>query len=241
MTTPLDPTRTVGELAAALPGAARVFESLGIDFCCGGQGSLEAACASRGLAVREVLAALERSRTLPEPSGTDWPSEPLPALMGHIVERHHQYIRSEVPHIQQWLDKAVAAHGERHPELLRIRHHFEAMAIEMSQHLAKEELILFPAIARLAGAVAPGATCFASLEQPVRMMMLEHDHAGNDLAQIRQASGDFAPPPDACNTYRALYRALHEFDTDLRQHVHLENNILFPRALQLEKAAAHAD
>ncbi|HVA63028.1 MAG TPA: iron-sulfur cluster repair di-iron protein [Terriglobales bacterium] len=241
MTHTLEATRTVGELAVAVPGAARIFESMGIDFCCGGHRTLGAACASQGIEVNEILAALEFGQTLPEKTDEHWQSEPLPALIGHIVARHHQYVRSEVPHIQRWLDKTVAAHGERHPELLRIRHHFAAMATELSQHMAKEELILFPAIARLAGHAAPGATCFDSLAQPVRMMLLEHEHAGRDLAEMRQASGEFTPPPDACTTYRTLYRALAEFDADLRQHVHLENNILFPRALALEKDSAHAD
>lgn len=243
MTYTLEPGRTVAELAIHVPGAAKVFDRAGIDFCCGGGKSLRVACEERGLALEEILGALEFGASQPAAADTDaakWERAPLSALTAHIVSTHHQYVRTETPRIEKWMEKCIAAHGERHPELLRIRHTFQALASEMATHMAKEELILFPAIARLAAPASaadarPAATCFESLSQPVRMMMIEHDHSGKDLGDIRAASGDFAPPPDACGTYRALYRALEEYDADMRRHVHLENNILFPRALELER------
>ncbi|MGH9486239.1 MAG: iron-sulfur cluster repair di-iron protein [Terriglobales bacterium] len=221
-------TQSVGELAIETPGAARVFEKLGIDFCCGGKKSLEAACLEKGIGLKTVLRALADQGQNPKAAAPDlhWRAEPVQSLMTYIVERHHHYVRTETPRIEQWMEKCIAAHGARHPELQQVRHTFAAMASEMAQHMAKEELILFPAIAR---ASTGGAS--ASLAAPVKMMMIEHDHSGRDLAEIRKASGDYTPPPDVCATYRSLYRALAEFEADLRQHVHLENNILFPRAL----------
>src|SRR6185312_10605255 len=234
----IDATRTVAELATEIPGAAALFDRTGIDFCCGGQRSLGAACKEKGLDPAEILAALQFGQSLPSAGSTDehWRREPVAALMAHIVETHHAYVRTAVPRLQGWLEKALAAHGARHPELFRIRHSFSGMASEMAQHMAKEELILFPSIRRAAAAgSAPGS----SLTPPVRMMMAEHDHTGRDLAEIRAASGDFAIPPDSCGTYRALYAGLEEFEANMRQHVHLESNILFPRARALE--SPHAD
>ncbi|MGH9520130.1 MAG: iron-sulfur cluster repair di-iron protein [Terriglobales bacterium] len=241
MTYTLEPGRTVAELAIHVPGAARIFDRAGIDFCCGGGKTLRVACEERGLALEEVLGALEYGASQPDAAATDaakWERAPLGELTTHIVSTHHQYVRTETPRIEKWLEKCIAAHGERHPELLRLRHTFQGMASEMATHMAKEELILFPAIARLASPPSegrPGATCFESLAQPVRMMMIEHDHSGKDLGEMRAASGEFTPPPDACGTYRALYQALEDYDADMRRHVHLENNILFPRALELER------
>lgn len=238
----VDGTTCVGDLAVQIPGAARVLEKNGIDFCCTGRRSLRAACEANGLDLGAVLAALEQGLDSPQATSAAWQTVPLSALIAHIVTAHHQFVRTETPPIQRWLDKVVAAHGERHPEVIRIRHSFAAMSSELSQHMAKEELILFPAIARLeGGAPSPGdragiAGC-GSLAQPVRMMMIEHDHSGRDLADIREASGDYTPPPDACATFRALYHGLQEFESNLRQHINLENNILFPRSLALEARA----
>ncbi|MGH9415489.1 MAG: iron-sulfur cluster repair di-iron protein [Terriglobales bacterium] len=231
----------VGEIAVALPGAARVFEHYGIDFCCGGKKTLRQACLESHLDAATLLNELEQAASeSSEPSDAHWREQPPRELIDYIVERHHQYVRSEVPRIERWLDKCVAAHGERHQELLTIRHAFEAMATEMAQHMAKEELILFPAIHRLAEPPSPNArpsaTCFPSISHPIQMMLLEHEHSGRDLETMRSASGDFTPPPDACATYRALYEALQDFDRNLRRHVHLENNILFPRAIALEQS-----
>lgn len=223
----LTAARTVGELAVEEPGAARVFQQMGIDFCCGGKKSLHEACREKGLEAKAVLQAIaELPRDRAQAPDRHWQAKPLQELMSHIVARHHQYVRTETPRIELWIEKCVAAHGARRPELAQIRHTFAAMAAEMAQHMAKEELILFPAIARAESGIAE-----SSLAAPVRMMMLEHDHSGRDLAEMRKLSGDYVPPPDACNTYRALYKALDEFEADMRQHVHLENNIVFPRAL----------
>ncbi|MGH9476843.1 MAG: iron-sulfur cluster repair di-iron protein [Terriglobales bacterium] len=226
-------TKSVGELAVETLGAARVFEKMGIDFCCGGEKSLDEACRKKGLELNVVLQAIQDLQETEPTAAPDqhWQSEPMQNLMTHIVSCHHQYVRTETPRIAQWLGKCVAAHGEHHPELHRMQRSFAAMSSEMAQHMAKEELILFPAIARTEAGQAGG-----NLAAPVKMMMVEHDHSGRDLEEVRRLSGDYTPPADACSTYRALYTALAEFEKDMRQHIHLENNILFPRALALSPA-----
>ncbi|HXE31338.1 MAG TPA: iron-sulfur cluster repair di-iron protein [Terriglobales bacterium] len=241
MSQPLDAQRSLGELATSVPGAARVFERAGLDFCCGGKKSLHEACAAAGMNAEELLAELAAAD--PEtPSDARWRERPLLDLVQHIVTRHHQYVREETPRIHRWLDKVVSAHGSRHPEVAEIRQGFESMAADLAQHMAKEELILFPAIARLDGPAAVGARPPAGgcgdVAHPVERMMQEHAHSGNDLAELRRLSGGYAPPPDACATFRALYQALADFERDLHQHIHLENNLLFPRALELERQHA---
>lgn len=226
--------RLVGELAAELPGAAQVLQRANIDFCCGGKLTLERACAARNLDPNKILAELEAAAAqIAQAPGAHWNSQPVEALISHIVEKHHAYVRRETPTLQAWLDKVVNVHGANHPELTRVRHSFTAMASEMAQHMAKEELLLFPAIHRLAAPNPPNSDTSQAIAAPVAQMMREHDNTGNDLEQIRQLSGDYTPPPDACATYRALYQGLAAFDLDMREHVHLENNVLFPRALAL--------
>lgn len=224
-------SQSVGDLAVETPGAARVFEQMGIDFCCGGKKSLSEACKDKGIELKVVLQAIadQTRKNSTDAPDRHWRQEPMQSLMAHIVERHHQYVRSETPRIENWLVKCVAAHGAHHPELSQIQHTFAAMVSEMAQHMAKEELILFPAIVR-----AESGHANTSLAAPVRMMMSEHDNAGRDLAEIRKLSADYTVPSDACDTYRTLLKALGEFESDMRRHVHLENNILFPRALALD-------
>lgn len=240
--------RSVGEIATEVPGAARLFEQRGIDFCCGGKQTLAEVCQTKSLDLEAILAELAAGGQKADQTDEHWREEPVESLTAHIVKRHHQYIRQEVPHLQTWLDKVVAVHGERHPELAVIRERFSSMAADMAQHMAKEEMILFPAIAKLSiraaarkgNSVANLPPSPSSIAQPVRMMLMDHDHTGNDLGAIRKAANDFTLPDDACGTYRALYNGLAEFETDMHQHVHLENNILFPRALVMEEDAASA-
>ncbi len=238
MTTAITADRPVAELALNVAGAAQTFQRLGLDFCCGGRRSLAAACEAQGLDLNQVLAALAEAQAAPEnalPDG-EWRTAPLAALTTHIVTRHHQYVRGETPRINTWLDKVVAAHGARHPEVSAIRGHFQALSAELAAHMAKEELILFPAIAQLPeGGPAARGICGHGLGAPIRQMMLEHDDAGRELDAMRAASGNYAPPQDACTTFRVLYTALAAFEADLHQHVHLENNILFPRTLEAEE------
>ena len=232
--------KTVGELAAENPAVTRVFEKLGIDYCCGGGATLQHACTAAGLPIEQVTDALEMAveaarATAPD---RDWRTAPLADLIGHIRKTHHQYTRTELARLAPLFDKVCSVHGRNHPELADMRAAFSGLAQELSAHLMKEEMVLFPYILRMEEAVLEKATVvpppFGSVRNPVAMMMHEHDGAGEALREMRAASHDYTAPPDACASYRALYQALAEFEADLHRHIHLENNILFPRAIAME-------
>lgn len=232
--------RTVRELALEIPGAIRVFERFRIDYCCGGGRSLEEACVKAGADRGEVLAALADSALAAgrPADATDWSTESLAHLVQYIVEKHHTFVRAELPRLQALADKVARVHGDSHPELGPIRDRFRELAAELSGHLEKEEAILFPYVESLERSVATGAggpaACFASVQGPIRVMMMEHDAAGEILHELRSTSRDFAVPEDACMSYRALYEGIEAFEQDLHRHIHLENNLLFPRTLELE-------
>ncbi len=228
-------TKTVRELALEIPNATRVFEQLGIDYCCGGHKPLEEACNAAKVPMSKVLASLgEAERQAQQPAGDkDWQTASLTALIEHIVGTHHVYVKSEVPRLEKLLDKVCGVHGQNHPELLQIRDTFRDLAQELAAHLMKEEQILFPYLAQFEAGHAPHS-CFGTVQNPSRMMMFEHDNAGTALRDMRAASNDYTPPADACISYQTLYQALGAFEADLHQHIHLENNILFPRAIAME-------
>ncbi len=236
----LNPNQTVREIAMENPAAVRVFESFGIDYCCGGRKSLQEACAAGGVPVERVLQSLSREAQTSRPQAAEnWQDAPLSELTAHIVEKHHAFVKRETPRLQALLEKVRAAHGASRPELARIAESFHAMAYELRTHMFKEEQILFPYVQRLEAAAhekgrrlrAP----FGTVANPISAMMAEHDSAGEHLKRIRAASRNFTLPDDACPTYAALYAGLEEFERDLHLHVHLENNILFPRAVELER------
>jgi regulator of cell morphogenesis and NO signaling len=229
--------KTVGELAAEIPAAARIFEKYGIDYCCGGKHPVEGACRERGIAPEQVLKELEQA-TAPKAEGADrdWTLASLRELIGHILAKHHTYLKAELPRLEQLFAKVVQAHGEREPRLAEANEVFGMLKEELDSHMMKEEMILFPAIARIE-APAPGArasACCGSIQHPIARMEHEHDNAGRALQQMRHLTFDYLIPDEACNTYRALFRGLEELEADLHQHIHLENNILFPRAAALE-------
>jgi regulator of cell morphogenesis and NO signaling len=234
--------KTVREWALEKPGAARVFEKLGIDYCCGGKQTLEQACRSASIPVDKVLVAL----ALAHPSGnvvtedSDWQTAPLADLISHIKNTHHKYTREEIARLGPLFDKVCSVHGNNHPELLQLRETFHGLAQEITAHLMKEEMVLFPYIERMEESVLQKERIlpppFGSVQNPVAMMEQEHDSAGNALRALRASSNGYAAPADACVTYQTLYKALSDLEADLHQHIHLENNILFPRAIALEKA-----
>lgn len=238
----LDVTRTVRELAIEIPNATRTFENLGIDYCCGGSQSLSAACARANVPVEDVLQALKQeSKPTPEQGLPDFSRGALGDLVEHILVTHHAYVKKELPRLDQLLKKVVSVHGKNHPELGKIQPTFQAMASELSSHMMKEEHILFPHIVALENAVNSGRPkpkpMFGTISNPVHMMELEHDAAGASLREIRNLSSNYTPPADGCFSYNTLYAALLEFEADLHQHVHLENNILFPRSIEMESGA----
>ena len=235
----LTAAKTVGEIAAEMPSATREFERLGIDYCCGGSRTLDQACAEANVSIDEALARLEKSVAItPAADGKDWQDQLLADLISHITSTHHVFVREECPRIQALAAKVVGVHAKNHPELLEVQKVFSALAEELSVHLMKEELVLFPYVVRmeesaLAGETAPPAM-FGTVVNPVRMMMQEHDGAGEALRSLRSITNNYKAPEDACISYRTLYQALQDFESDLHQHIHLENNILFPRAVAME-------
>jgi regulator of cell morphogenesis and NO signaling len=236
----IEDTQTVGDLAAEVPGATREFEKLGIDYCCGGSRTLGETCAQANIPVEQVLSRLQEGLTTAQPeAGRDWTKAPLADLIAHINGAHHVYIRAESPRIETLAGKVVGVHGKNHPELLEVQNLFSGLAEELSVHLMKEEQVLFPFIVRMeeaaiAGEPAPPAM-FGTVANPVRMMMQEHDGAGYAIKRLREITKDYAVPADACISYATLYAALKAFEADIHQHIHLENNILFPRAVALEE------
>jgi regulator of cell morphogenesis and NO signaling len=234
--------KTVRELALEYPEATRVFEKFGIDYCCGGGKSLEDACAASNLAVDQVLDSLEMAEQTARATRKDrnWQIEPLAELAAHINNTHHKYTREEIARLNPLFDKVCSVHGKNHPELLQMRATFRGLGQELSMHMMKEEAVLFPYIVRMEEAVIQQEPVlpppFGTVQNPVAMMMHEHDSAGDALRALRQFSSGYLPPADACISYQTLYKALAAFEADLHQHIHLENNILFPRAIEMEKA-----
>lgn len=233
--------KTVRELALEIPSATRVFEKLGIDYCCGGNISLEEACRKAKLDIDQVLDSLEKAGTaVPERNAEDWQIGPLTALIAHIRSTHHKYTREEIARLGPLFEKVCSVHGKKHPELLLIYEIFDDLAEELNAHMMKEEMILFPYITRMEAAVTKHEPIprppFGSVQKPVSMMEHEHDSAGNALRAMREASNGYSAPAEACVSFQSLYRALAEFEVDLHQHIHLENNILFPRAIAIEGA-----
>ena len=216
----IDPSRTVAELVLEQPSRARVFEELGVDYCCGGKKRLDEACASRGLAVETAVAALE-SVTDDASAERDWTQVPLSELCAHIVSAHHDRLREELPRLDGLLEKVVRAHGDERPELAEIRETFGALRAELEAHMVSEEEGLFPLVER-GGPYDPDQV--AELEH-------EHDFAGSALARLRELSDGYDLERALCNTHRATIDGLRELELDLHQHIHEENNVLFPRAL----------
>lgn len=238
-----DGNKTVREIAVEVPSATRVFEKLGIDYCCGGGKQLSEACGQANLSVNEVLRDLEQaesSRLARNESGRDWSAEPLADVIDQIIRKHHTYVQAEIPRLSSLAEKVANKHGEKHPEAVRVNDIFSDLANELSMHLMKEEQILFPYIVRMEEAVVAKepvvpASCFGTVQNPIAMMVSEHDGAGEALRALRAATSDYKIPEDACTSYRTLYNGLIEFEADLHQHIHMENNILFPRAIAMEQ------
>jgi regulator of cell morphogenesis and NO signaling len=208
-----------------------VFKKYGIDFCCGGKKTLKEACESKGLNPAEIERELNAT-TGPAPLAFhEW----SPAFLAdYIVNTHHAYVRKMLPQLTELVAKVVGAHGNQHPELSQIGQLVLHLEFELLSHLDKEEKVLFPYIRSLVQGDAPAQ--FSSIETPIAMMEDEHDEAGGIMEEIRSLSNNYALPPDSCTSYAMLFQMLNDFEDDLHIHVHLENNILFPKAIELDKA-----
>jgi regulator of cell morphogenesis and NO signaling len=232
---------TVRDIAANSLAAVRVFEKLGIDYCCGGKRPLAEVCREKGLDALGVQKELADAMSDSQREERDWSATPLMELIRHIVDTHHEYLRRELPAIQARLDKVYRVYSQRYgPTLIGLPEVFGALRAELEMHMGKEEAILFPAIAASEEAAIAGAPLprmrFGSMSNPILMMEREHESAGRALLQIRAITADFDVPEYACVTYRALMSGLKDLEQDLHTHIHLENNVLFPRAEMLERS-----
>jgi len=230
----------VKDIALSNPGAKRILEGAGLDYCCGGSKSLHEACLHADVPAEEILDRLRENSKHVSPGEVNWTSAPLSDLTRHIREKHHKYVREAIPRVRALLAKVREKHGGTHREIEEVERLFGDVGREMITHMQKEEQILFPYIDALERSVNEKGSLeppfFQTVRNPINVMMKEHDAAGDLVKQIRKATGEYTPPEDACTSYKTLYQDLHQFEADLHQHVHLENNILFPRAVDMEAA-----
>jgi regulator of cell morphogenesis and NO signaling len=234
MTATLSLDLTVGELVRQHPARSRVFEAFQIDYCCGGKVPLAEACARKGLDPQSVLELLQQADA-PDAALVDADRLSLCELADHIEQTHHAYLRRELPRLDFMTEKVARVHGEREPRLAVVRGAFVALREELAHHMMKEEQILFPIIRQMESTGSAGASHCGSVANPIRQMEHEHDNAGCALATMHDATDGYQPPEWACNTFRALYDALAQLQRDMHQHVHKENNVLFPKAIALEQ------
>lgn len=233
-----DSEKQIGQFVAEDYRTAAVFSKYKIDFCCNGGRTINEACEKKGIDSEVLLDELQQVLNEKRGESIDYKSWPLDLLIDYIEKKHHRYVEAKIPVLRQFLDKLCRVHGDRHPELLKINELFTASAGELAAHMKKEELILFPFVKKMVNATlqqgaieAPG---FGTVENPITMMMQEHDNEGERFRQIAELTNNYNPPADACNTYKVTFAMLDEFEKDLHLHIHLENNILFPKAIKLE-------
>ncbi|TLP80190.1 iron-sulfur cluster repair di-iron protein [Maribacter sp. ACAM166] len=231
--------KTIGEMVAADYRIAQVFKNHKIDFCCKGNRSIEEVAKKNGIDADKLLTEIDEVQRQTTNENTDFKSWPLDLLADYIEKKHHRYVEDRIPVLKQYLNKLSKVHGKLHPELLKIEEHFNASAGELSMHMKKEELLLFPWIRKMIKAEQQNQSLdrphFGTVKNPIAMMMQEHENEGERFRQIAELSHDYKPPSDACSTYRVTFSLLKEFEEDLHRHIHLENNILFPQAELLEQ------
>jgi regulator of cell morphogenesis and NO signaling len=240
---------TVRDLVVKYPRTRPVLERFGIDYCCGGGHTLKDAAAEKGVVLDALFAALKDSIETPVADSSererDWSFAPLTELADHIEERHHTFMKEQLPRLHELMAKVLKAHGPRHGEMLsQLQDVYQSLRREIEQHLMKEEQILFPGIRQIdacahEGGKKPELHC-GSVQNPIRQMEHEHDNAGAALAKMRELTSDYTLLDDACNTFAALYDGLRDLEDDLHEHIHLENNILFPKSIELEEKSGIA-
>jgi regulator of cell morphogenesis and NO signaling len=231
MLTESTPERSLAEIVNDAPGTARILESHGLDYCCGGQRTLADACADSDVDMADVIQQFNR---LDAEVPAEWTTMGAGELVDHLEATHHAYLHSELDRLEALTDKVVAAHGAHHPELLEVRSTYGELRSDLQPHLLKEEQVLFPMIRQIAAeSDTPEFHC-GSVGNPISVMTMEHDRAGALLADLRRLTNAFSTPDDGCASYRALYEGLAELEADTHLHVHKENNVLFPAVLELE-------
>lgn len=231
--------KTIGQMVAEDYRIAQVFKNHKIDFCCKGNRSLKEVANKYDLDLEVLRGEIDDAQSRTNNDNTDFKSWPLDLLADYIEKKHHRYVEEQIPILKQYLNKLCKVHGERHPELLKIDEHFRASAGELAMHMKKEELMLFPWVRKMVKAEKVKEQLdrphFGTVKNPIAMMMQEHENEGDRFRLIAELSDDYNPPADACSTYRVAFSLLKEFEEDLHRHIHLENNILFPKAEVLER------
>jgi regulator of cell morphogenesis and NO signaling len=229
----------IGQLVADDYRMASVFQKHNIDFCCNGNRTIEQACTENSLNSDKLVSDLEKILSEESNQNLKYDTWPIHFLSQYIEQKHHKYVDTQIPIIKGYLKKIIAAHGNRHPELHDILELFEGTAAELTVHMKREELVLFPQVRKMYDTHLKGKELveppFGSFDNPISAMMKEHTDEGERFRQIRALSKDYTPPADGCNTYKVTFKLLEEFEKDLHLHIHLENNILFPKAIDLEK------
>lgn len=231
----------VGDVVAEDYKMASVFEKYGIDFCCNGDKSIQDACAKKNIDAEALIKELGEPIQVSAGVERGYNTWPLDLLADYIEKTHHRYVETQIGEITPYLDKIVKVHGEHHPELAEVQSIFKEAAGEFAQHMKKEELMLFPQIRKMVKAKEKNESfkaAFGTLQTPIKGMLADHDHQGDAFEKISALTNHYTTPEDGCNTYRLTLGMLKEFEDDLHLHIHLENNILFPKAIVMEETFA---
>jgi len=239
----IDNQSNIGKIVAENYKAAAVFKQYGIDFCCNGNRTIESACRKKQIDEEQLLAELQEAVTQKGTGEIDFKSFPLDLLADYIEKTHHRYVDRKIREITPYLRRIVEVHGDNHPELLVVEQLFQQSAGDLTAHMKKEELVLFPAIRRLVQSQLSGSTMsetpLGTIAEVIARMEQDHEAEGERFRHISELTDQYNPPADACNTYRVTFSLIDEFEEDLHRHIHLENNILFPKAIELEKTLSH--
>lgn len=231
--------KKIGEVVAMDYRLSGIFDHFGIDFCCGGGKSIREICETKEIDSSVLLEKINSLLNEPQGEVINYDSWPLDLLADYIEKKHHRYVREQIPTIQKFLDKLCKVHGNGNPELFKINELFAGAVTELTNHMIKEELILFPYVRQLVSNEKVDLPGFRSVESPISVMIAEHETEGERFRTIARLSDNYLPPDHACNTYRAAYALLKEFEKDLHLHIHLENNILFPKTIKHERNVEH--
>lgn len=239
----IDNQSNIGKIVAENYKAAAVFKQYGIDFCCNGNRTIESACRKKQIDEEQLLAELQEAVAQNGAGEIDFKSFPLDLLADYIEKTHHRYVDRKITEIAPYLRRIVEVHGDNHPELLVVEQLFQQSAGDLTAHMKKEELVLFPYIRRLVQSQLSGSTKtetpLGTAAEVIARMEQDHEAEGERFRHISEMTEQYNPPADACNTYRVTFSLLHEFEEDLHRHIHLENNILFPKAIEMEKTLSN--
>jgi len=230
----ISPATRVAEVAAGHPATIRIFQEYGIDFCCGGKRPLEDVCREMKLDFAQLKRDLDLALAGPRPDAPPWHEWSIARVVAEIVDRYHRPLDQDLPRLSRMMEKVLAVHGDRHPELAEVSRTFGAIVGELQPHMREEEAELFPYLAGIEGGATPGGPSAAPLASPIAALEHDHEVVGRGLGALRAITAGYRPPADACNTFRGLYHGFEELERSVHEHVHVENNILFPRAIELE-------